>query len=248
MVLLSLVAVAQVALVTPPPMRAGIAAFPRIARPADAAQRRINAAVAALDARVRTAAAACRQEAGPRRSSWQRRVEATMRGPAFVSYRVTDDSYCGGAYPNNGHSAIVYDLTTGRPVDWTVLLGSRLAGNKALTTSSDGVQVVTLASPRLTALYRQGYRPDHDDPALVEQCRGVIEADAERDVPMLAWLDGRRGALALQYDLPHVAQACSAPVLLPAATLRREGASARLLRALNAAPPTISARRARRGG
>jgi hypothetical protein len=231
-VLLALLAAGQVALAAPPPVAPGVAAFPRIARPADAAARRINAALVVLDARVRRAAAECRAEGGPGRSSWERRVEPTMRGPDFLSYRVTDDSYCGGAHPNNAHLAIVYDLGTGKPVDWATLLPARLVGAQALVTGGDGVRVVTLTSPRLTALYRAGYRTDHE-PAVDEQCRATIAGDAENGrIALLAWLDARRGALALQYDLPHVAQACSAPVYVPAEMLRREGASARLVAAL----------------
>jgi hypothetical protein len=231
--LLTLLAAAQVALTAPPPLRPGIAAFPRVVRPATPATRRINTALAALDTRVRTAAAACRREGGAGRSSWERRVETTMRGPAFVSFLVTDDTYCGGAHPNNGHIAIVYDLASGRPVDWATLLPQALVGTQALTTGDDGVRVVTLASPRLTALYRQGYRSGQDDAGVDEQCRDVIAADAEGGaIAFIAWLDGRRRGLMLQYDLPHAAQACSVPVLVPLTVLRREGASRRLLDAL----------------
>ena len=66
---------------------------------------------------------------------------------------------------------------------------------------------------------------------------------------MLAWLDAKANGLALQFDFAHVEQACSEPVVIPAATLRREGASARLLAALaeaHAAAGTASSHEGRR--
>ncbi|WP_425230494.1 hypothetical protein [Sphingomonas sp.] len=225
----------QVVLTTPPAARSGLAAYPRIARPVTEPATRINAAVARLDARGRAAAADCMAAGEERRGSWNRTVTATMRGPDFVSFLVTDDYDCGGAHPNLGHAAIVYDLATGMPVDWTRLLPHRLTGTIGLTDDGDGVQMVTLSSPRLTALYRRGYRPGYDDRELNAQCRAAIAGDGGDAVAMLAWLDGKAGGLVLQYDLPHVMQACSAPVTVSLGVLQREGAGLRLVRALRAA-------------
>ena len=52
---------------------------------------------------------------------------------------------------------------------------------------------------------------------------------------MLAWLDAQAGGLVLQSDFNHAMQACSAAVVIPVAILQREGASARLVRALRGA-------------
>ena len=52
---------------------------------------------------------------------------------------------------------------------------------------------------------------------------------------MMAWLDARAGGLAVQFDLAHVVQACADPVVIPTATLRREGAQPILIKALEAA-------------
>lgn len=231
-----------VTMTRPRDVRPAIAAYPRIARPATTAARRISLAVARLDARVARAAAACRSDAGPGRSSWERTVAVTMREPAFVSYRVTDDVYCGGAYPNNSHAAIVYDLATGAPVDWTALLRPRLAGTLGLETGADGVQMVTLASPRLFALYVAGYEAALGAAGAPDECRGAVgEGDMEAQA-LQAWLDGPRGALMLQFDFNHAMQACSTPVPIAAEVLRREGASPRLVNALRAARRTGSGR------
>ncbi|WP_419809722.1 hypothetical protein [Sphingomonas sp.] len=224
-----------IAMTPPRALRHDIAAYPRIARPATAAARRINAAVARLDAAVLREAAQCRRDAGPGRGSWERAVTATMRGPAFVSYRATDDVDCGGAHPNDSHAAIVYDLATGAPVDWTALLGRRLAGTLTPETVADGVKMVTLASPRLFALYAAGYDASLRAEGAPAECLGLVDTEGFGEQPLQAWLDGPRGALVLQFDLNHAMQACSTPVALSADVLRREGASRRLVAALLAA-------------
>ena len=134
-----------------------IDAFPRIAAPTDDAQRRINRALDRLDAKVRDAARQCLAGGPAHPGDWARQIDVPMRGPEFVSYVVSDDVDCGGAHPNTGHSAIVYDLRSGSPVDWTALLPRALTGKLSLGEGEDGVRVVMLASPRLFALYRAGY-------------------------------------------------------------------------------------------
>ena len=218
-----------------PAVRKDVPGFPRIAAPTDDAQRRINAALARLDARVGAAAKACIEGAHDGDGDYARQIDTPMRGPEFVSYVVSDDVDCGGAHPNTGHAAIVYDLRSGKPVDWTALLPPALTGKLALTTGEDDVRVVTLASPRLYALYRKGYDvgPVDEDS---RECREAVDAEgADGPVPMLAWLDAKAGGLALQFDFPHAEQACSEPVVIPLEVLSREGASPRLIAALQAA-------------
>ena len=214
------------------PVRHGVDGFPRIAAPADDAQRQFNRALDRLDLKVRDAARDCLSGGGTHAGDWSRQVDVPMRGLEFVSYLITDEVDCGGAHPNEGHSAIVYDLHSGAPVDWTTLLPRSLTGTLALAAGEDGVRVVTLASPRLFALYRAEYDCGPAD-ADEKECRNVIREQGESGpVPMLAWLDTKENGLVMQFDLPHVEQACSEPVTIPAATLRREGASPRLLAAL----------------
>lgn len=219
----------------PKPVRKDLQAFPRIANPVDPAERRINAALQRLDERVRKSAATCKNDDG-KPGDWERTVDVPMKGPGFVSYAVSDSTYCGGAHPGFGNTAIVYDLKTGDPVDWTALLPATLTGKVELLAQADGARMVTLSSKRLYALFLTGYdRQRGDDP----ECKAAVRSADNAEPPaMTVWLDAKLGGLAVQFDLPHAVQACADAVVIPASILRSEGARPALLEALAAAPKT----------
>lgn len=224
-----------VTLERPKPVRKDLPAFPRIAAPVDPAERRINAALQRLDGRVRKGAATCKNDDG-KPGDWERTIDVPMKGPGFVSYAISDSTYCGGAHPGFGNTAIVYDLKTGEPVDWTALLPATLTGKVELVTQADEARMVTLSSKRLYALFLAGYdRERGDDP----DCKAAVRSVGDAGPPaMTVWLDAKLGGLAVQFDLPHVVQACADAVVIPASTLRTEGARPALLDALAAAPKT----------
>jgi hypothetical protein len=227
-----------VSLEVPPDLAKDLSAMPRIANPVDDAERRINTAVHRLDGAVRKAAAECLAEGG-KHADYGRHIEVTMRGPRFLSYTMTDSSFCGGAHPNTGTSAIVYDLTSGAPVDWTALLPPALTGKVALQTEMDGSRMVSLSSKRLFDLYLKAYRPrtgqakvDAED----DECREAVSTSIDDGPPaMTVWLDAKAGGLAVQFDLAHVVQACADVVVVPVATLKAEGANPVLTDAIAAA-------------
>ena len=219
-----------------PPVEKGVAALPRIANPQDAAEARINVALARLDAVVRTASGECRKDAeGPAAAdaSWSRTVSVTMAGPGFLSLVIVDEPFCGGAHPDTGTQALVYDLTTGRPVDWKALLPPSMTGKIALQTGLDGTRTVSLTAPALTALFLKGYPSTEmgKDP----DCRDAVKNGSDSPPAFSLWLNAKQGGLALQYDLSHVIQVCANPVVIPASVLARQGASPRLVAALEAA-------------
>jgi hypothetical protein len=224
---------------TPPPVAKEAAAMPLIANPSDDAERRINAALKRLDANLSKAIRDCKGQDG-RPGGWVRSVEATMRGPSYLSYVIRDTSFCGGAYPSIGTMAIVYDMRTGAPVDWTRLLPPSLTGQVALAEGRDETKVVTLASPRLYSLYFAGYdrasrMPGSDLPAEnLADCKEAVQQTADPPA-MMVWLDAKAGGLAVQFDLPHVVQACAVPVVIPVAALRADGAKDSLINAIAAA-------------
>jgi hypothetical protein len=211
-------------------------AIPRIAAPRDDAERKINAALTRLDTKVRTAAAECRKQ-GRGRGWWERNVSVPFKGPRFISYEITDNAFCGGAHPSIGTMAIVYDLATGSPVDWTALLPPPLTGKVALSTEMDGTRMVTLASKRLHDLYVELYRPKGGNPevdAADEDCREAVVQAGNADPPaMKVWLDAKEGGLAVRFEVSHAMNACVDSVVVPTATLRQEGAAAALVDALD---------------
>jgi hypothetical protein len=67
-----------------------------------------------------------------------------------------------------------------------------------------------------------------------EGCKDAVRENADSPA-MMVWLDAKQGGLAVQFDLAHALQACAAPVVIPVATLRADGASPALLNAIEAA-------------
>ena len=214
----------------PPPVAKGIAAMPQIVDPADDAERRINAAVKRLDVSVANAARDCNGH------DWQRSIDVPMRGPGFLSFVVTDSWICEGtAHPDSETFSIVYDLVSGRPVDWAHLLPASLTGKQALEAQMDGTKIVTLASERLFQLYMDGYGAGQASGADLDACKQALKEAASDGPPaMMVWLDGKQHGLAVEIsDLPHAVAVCETPVTIPATVLRAEGAQPALLTALD---------------
>jgi hypothetical protein len=216
-----------------------VPALPRIADPVNDAERKVNFALDQLDARVRSAERDCRRDAKGRRS-WERMLSVPISAPGFLSFYFADNVYCGGTHPNYSTASIVYDLRSGAPVDWTKFLPPALTGEIALSETSDGSKITTLSSVRLHRLYLDSYRPvsgKADVDAADDECREAVANGRNGKPPrMLVWLKDTEG-LAIQSNLEHAMQACADEVVIPIAVLKAEGASADLVRALEAARP-----------
>ena len=207
------------------PKIAGADAFPRIATPKDEAEKRINAALDRQDSQLRKGVAACR--ANGKHTSWERTVTAPMTGPFYLSLIAADYLDCGGAHPDTGQLVLVYDLQTGRPVNWTRLLPPDLAATVALDDAADGTKIGTVTSPKLLALYKAGYPAGEDR---------VTCLDAIGDGPFVLWPDAKaRGLDVAPSSLPHVMAACGEIVTIPVADLRHLGVDTRLTDAIDAA-------------
>jgi hypothetical protein len=200
-----------------------IDAFPRLAGKTPAIVR-INAALDRANARVLKAAQDC-IASDPMHSDWTRRIDMTMAGPRFVSFVGRDDIYCGGPHPNTSTFALVYDLTTGRPIDWTKLISARFGGKPGTTQAGDGKILGTLSSPRLKALYIRDMKPDAD-------CKDTLN---DTDFNFMFWPDAQANGLVMdQEDLPHVSQACGGWITLSDKTLREMGAAPSMIDAIEA--------------
>lgn len=196
--------------------------LPRIAAPANAATGRINAALAAADQAFESAAANCR--ASDAHAEARRKVAVTARGPALFSVVATDVTTCGGAYPNTGTLALVFDLASGQFVDWTHLLPPGAKGTRNGEAGTDAV-LGTIAWAPLRRVYLHRYRAA---PALVAAvgrdntgtCAGAVAGDHD----FILWPDTAAHALMAQpVGLPHVAAGCEVPVALDAGALKALG-------------------------
>ena len=68
-------------------------------------------------------------------------------------------------------------------------------------------------------------RPIYDSRASAKECHDAVAAsDGSAPPTMMAWLDAKAASLAVQYDLPHVVQACADTVIIPADALKALGA------------------------
>lgn len=222
----------RVVAVRPASLARDVAAYPQILSPVDDAETAINQALKKLDATVVKARAECLRQ-NPKSSDWTRNIDVPMRGPRYLSYVVTDNAFCGGAHPNVGDMAIVYDLRTGKPIDMSQILPAKLLGKLALAGGMDGTRTIQLTSEPLMKLYQQLYRqPRQEDD---KECADAISMSGDEIPPFVAWLDAGTGGVGLLPDLPHVIQACADPVVIPVATLRAQGAPAEALAAIQAA-------------
>ncbi len=237
-----------VRLLPQPGIAAGVAAFPRLA-PGGPSAAFINDALSAADARVRAAAADCSgglaaSNPSPGRHAWTRRVTVAMRGIRYLTLIAEDDADCGGLYPNADRFALVYDLQTGRPPNWSRLLPKALARSVSVETGMDETPVGMVDGPTLKSLYLAAARV-----AAAKVDARCMESLQQMAGPFALWPDARQGGLvAPPSRLPHAMAACGVPALLSVAALRSQGVQPALLDAIGMArraglygfPPSIS--------
>ena len=188
----------------------GVQGTPRVvAGVPDAVRGRINRALAQADARGRSAARACTraeramhpEEAGD--STWSRQVEVTGTGPRWLSVLITDGYDCAGPHPFDDLYALVFELRTGRLVDWAAVLPPDLAGSTVAGTTADGARVGIVRSPGLLALAQRDAEAE---------CAAALRDDA---AGFVLW-PAADGLTARPVGMAHINSAlCGAPIVLP---------------------------------
>jgi len=190
----------------------GVQAMPRVMAGATTAVRvRVNAALAAADARVRAAVGKCLLPDAASAGltlDWTRHVSVTQTGPRWLAILASDEAWCGGPHPSAGVFALVFDLRTGRPPDWTrLLLPPSLTGDAVVETAADGTPVGLVSSAALLQRAKDAAEPE---------CAGVLDADSGR---FMLW--PATGQLtAVVFGLPHAEAACADELALSQAELR----------------------------
>jgi hypothetical protein len=208
------------------PVARGIAAFPRIVAPQNAAAKQINHALEGADASVDGLASDCNHYKG-----WKRSVSVTMRGPRYLSVVAYDDWYCGGAYPDTDTTALVYDLATGAPIAWTKLFPANLISKAGPSPGAGVSDPLLIDSPKLWNLFvKTANAAEHDE------CNDVRNNPAGLGTTLTIWPDAKDDAIdLLAGEFPHVVKACSGPATVPTAELRKLGVDATLLDAIDEA-------------
>jgi hypothetical protein len=149
-----------------------------------------------------------------------------MRGPRFLSLVVGDSWSCGGAHPDSDGFSLVYDLTTGAPVNWARFLPKNLVQKFGTDTAGDGTVVGTLTSSALQALYLK--KPDTDP-----DCHDPL---ADPSLTFVIWPDASLPGLAIQpFSLPHAVAACADAWTIPLPMLKQLGIKPELVDALEQA-------------
>jgi hypothetical protein len=192
-------------------LRKGVDAWPLIVNPATPAEQRVNATLTRLNLRLaqalRECDAAARDEAklmgtagkdqDSTLGSWSRSIRVTMTGPRFLSLVATDNIYCGGAHPNSDVMAMVFDMTTGTPVNWPAQFPKSAEASSFVDSVEDGSKVGALVLPALLKIYAA---------AATSECKDAFQNTQS----FLLWPDAQHGTLVAQaFDLPHAAQDCA---------------------------------------
>lgn len=224
-------------------LRKGVEAWPLIVNPATPAEQRVNATLTRLNLRLAQALRECdagaREEAklmgtagkgqDPTSEDWSRTIKVTMTGPRFLSLVATDEIYCGGAHPNSDVMAMVFDMTTGTPVNWPAQFPLSAGASSFVDSVGDGSKVGALVLPALLKIYAATAN---------EECKDIFQ-DSQS---FLIWPDVQREKLMAQaFDLPHVAQACADEFGLTMEQARKLGFDVSVLSAIEQAHRQMAA-------
>jgi hypothetical protein len=217
-------------------LRKGVDGWPLIAHPLNPAEQRINATLSHLTTKLAGAIQDCDQSERESASSaspaelkadlaqdWSRTVLVTMNGPRFLSLTAADNADCGGAHPNTSFVALVFDLQTGSPVNWTRYVAADKKPSGFADTVLDGTTAGALILPGLEHLYIACADKD---------CKDAFSTPQS----FLIWPDAATGTLiASAFDLPFVTAACADPINLSLSQARSLGFRDEMLTAIAAA-------------
>lgn len=218
-------------------LRKGVDAWPLIADPATPAARRVNEILARLNHRLAQSLHDCDADyqswlkaAGPLPDGqnqipahWLRTIEVTMEGPRFLSLVASDETFCGGAHPNADRMAMVFDMATGAPVNWTEMVAKSTDASAYADSVSDGSTVGALVLPALEKMNLAAADAD---------CKDAFQDPQS----FLIWPDAKHGTLVAQpFDLPHAVQACAKEIDLTMDQAHKLGFDESLLAAIEEA-------------
>ncbi|MDY6923819.1 MAG: hypothetical protein SWI22_07675 [Pseudomonadota bacterium] len=215
-----------------PALAEGFDALPRVVGETPQA-RAVNAALDRIDVGDREERASCLEMKRHNDNvEWGRSVEAPMIGPRFVSLVVNRGSYCGGAHPWWSRTPLVFDLETGRPINWTDWLPPEMATPIHAEDPDLGSGPPVLDSPALKAWFAARVLAEMTEYGRRE-CAELYAEDQRESWGLTAWPDARAGGLTLQSaGLVHADMGCHAEVVMPLDELKRRGGGRDLIEAI----------------
>jgi hypothetical protein len=216
-------------------LRKDVDAWPLIAHAFTPAEQRVNAFLNGLNERMMESLKDC--DAGLRETKigqrlngedhpaqgWERTITVTMTGPRFLSMVTSGSFFCGGPHPYEDRVAIVFDLTTGKPVNWMTFIARSANASAHSDKSLDGTAVEVLIVPALYAM------------TLAKADKNCQDA-YENPQPYQLWPDAKSGTLTAEpFGLPLVLAGCVNDLALTPDQARRLGFDDTLLNAITQA-------------
>jgi len=212
-------------------LRKDVDLWPLIARPTNAAERRVNATLTHLNRKFADRERDCLSgefawsKDSFDRGEWQRTVKVTMRGPRFLSMVAADGFYCGTAHPDDDLVVLAFDLETGEQMDWGALVPKSVGASLPTNVVGDEDGTPPLILPELQAIYAAAEDPDSD-------CTGYFQDER----PFVLWPDAESGTVVAEVaGLPHVALPCKNELKLTIEQARKLGFDETLLRVIEEA-------------
>jgi hypothetical protein len=222
-------------------IRKGVDAWPLILNPDTPVAKRVNETLTRLNRSLAQALHDCDADylrwqklvghlaSGQDQMStdWSRKIDVTMEGPRFLSLVASDEIFCGGAHPDGGRMAMVFDMSTGAQVSWTELVAKSAGASPYTGTFWDGSTAGALVLPAL-----QKMNVDSNVDSADADCKDAFQ----NPQPFLIWPDAKHETLVAQpFDLPHVVQACANEIALTMDQARKLGFDEVLLSAIQQA-------------
>jgi hypothetical protein len=165
----------------------------------------------------------------PASEDWSRTVRVTMMDPHFLSEIENEDSDCGGAHPNTDQMALVFDMTTGSPVNWALQVQNQAGVSTYKDSTMDGSTVGALVLPALLPMAVAAAEAD---------CKDAFSDPQSFQI----WLDAKSGTVVAQaFDLPHAVAVCAEEIHLTIEQARKLGFSENILGPLEEAHRQIAA-------
>jgi hypothetical protein len=210
-------------------------ALPRVlSGPAPAIIKSINAVLARLDAKAVKTQRECGDE--KKGGYYARTAEATMQGLRFLSFVTHEGFFCpGSAHPDSTAQALVFDLSTGKLIDWEKLLPGKVHVKKLdASLEKEFPFYVTVSSDAIWALYKKAALADNKDDA---DCASALDEKLD----FILYPDAKEGAVAVEeVGLRHAVKACGTTLYMSGDTLKSLGASKELIDALEAAHSSLA--------